>query len=398
MTDWDLLTPGIGLTSIGIVGVGISLSGIAKTFIDGMHAVSLLTMFIGMIFLASGLFKDGFPTSGRAKSATFITLGFLVTFGVAAAVTVSVQVPSIFSYIGLMLIISIPAAVLAFASYKRVPYLKAIAIIFVSGSVVAGATFFAFGLVAPKPPVQAEEEEAAAPEEETPPAVVVPARILAGASAQGNPDYDPDALSVNKGDGVEWVNEDNAPHTVTEQTASLFDSSIINAGATYLLNTADLDVGEYEYYCTLHPFMVATLTITEGGAESAPTGGTNATGNQTAPPTEGTGQNQTSADAGASISAVSIVSGASVPTNGEYYDPETATSSVGSMVTWTNDDNVPHTVTSGVVENNTPAPDGAFDSGIMNAGGTFSFVFDTAGDYDYYCLLHPFMTGQVVVN
>ena len=91
MTDWDLMTPGIGLTSIGIVGVGISLSGIAKTFIDGMHAVSLLTMFIGMIFLASGLFKDGFPTSGRAKSATFITLGFLVTFGSAVAVTVSTQ-------------------------------------------------------------------------------------------------------------------------------------------------------------------------------------------------------------------------------------------------------------------------------------------------------------------
>src|SRR4029078_13620970 len=125
MTDWDLLTPGIGLTSIGIVGVGISLSGIAKTFIDGMHAVSLLTMFIGMIFLASGLFKDGFPSSGRAKSATFITLGFLVTFGVAAAVTVSVQVPSIFAYIGLMMLIGIPSAVLAVASAKRTQYIKA---------------------------------------------------------------------------------------------------------------------------------------------------------------------------------------------------------------------------------------------------------------------------------
>ena len=96
MTDWDLLTPGIGLTSIGIVGVGISLAGIAKTFIDGMHAVSLLTMFIGMIFLASGLFKDGFPSTGKAKSATFITLGFLVTFGFAAAVTVSAQITSIY--------------------------------------------------------------------------------------------------------------------------------------------------------------------------------------------------------------------------------------------------------------------------------------------------------------
>src|SRR5574341_2207813 len=136
MTDCDLLTPGIGLTTIGIVGVGVSLSGIAKTFIDGMHAVSLLTMFIGMIFLASGLFKDGFPSSGKAKSATFITLGFLVTFGVAAAVTVSVQVPSIFSYIGLMLVISIPSAMLAFISYRKPEYLKAMAIVFIGGSIV----------------------------------------------------------------------------------------------------------------------------------------------------------------------------------------------------------------------------------------------------------------------
>src|SRR5262245_36616570 len=242
MTDWDLLTTGIGLTSIGIVGVGISLSGIAKTFIDGMHAVSLLTMFIGMIFLASGLFKDGFPSSGRAQSATMITLGFLVTFGVAAAVTVSVQVPSIFAYIGLMMVISIPAAVLAFASYKGVHYLKPLAIIFISASIVGGITFYAFGLVAPKPPAPVVEEE---PVPEPAPSVVVPAKILAGATAEGNPDYGPDSLTVNKGEGVEWLNEDNAPHTVTSSDAGLFDSSIINVNATWLLNTASLELGEY---------------------------------------------------------------------------------------------------------------------------------------------------------
>jgi plastocyanin len=400
MTDWDLLTPGIGLTSIGIVGVGISLAGIAKTFIDGMHAVSLLTMFIGMIFLASGLFKDGFPTSGRAKSATFITLGFLVTFGVAAAVTVSVQVPSIFAYIGLMLVISIPASVLAFASYKRVPYLKAIAIIFIAGSVAAGSTFYAFGLVAPKPPAPAEAPEAPAEGEgePAPPAVVVPARILAGASAQGNPDYEPDPVSANKGDGVEWTNEDNAPHTVTSREEGLFDSGIINAEGKYMLNTANLEVGDYEYFCTLHPFMVATLAVTEGSGTSAPPTGSNATGNQTASPNEGSGQNQTSGNVGASVTSVSIPSGASVPTNGIYFEPESVTSSVGSMVTWTNDDTAPHTVTSGVVVNNAPEPDGTFDSGIMNNGMTFSFVFSEAGEYDYYCMLHPFMTGKVVVN
>lgn len=150
MTDWDLLTPGIGLSSLGIVTVGISLSGIAKTFLEGMHAVGLLTLFIGMIFLASGLFKDGFPSSGRAKSATFITLGFLVTFGFAAAITVSTQAPSIFIYIGLMLIIAIPSAVLAVASYKRTPYIKALAVIFIGAAVIGGSSFYVFGLVTPR--------------------------------------------------------------------------------------------------------------------------------------------------------------------------------------------------------------------------------------------------------
>jgi plastocyanin len=408
MTDWDLLTPGIGLTSIGIVGVGISLAGIAKTFIDGMHAVSLLTMFIGMIFLASGLFKDGFPSTGKAKSATFITLGFLVTFGFAAAVTVSAQVPSIYAYIGLMLIISIPAAVLAVASFRQVPYLKALAVIFVSAAVVGGSTFYAFGLVTPKPPAPEEEEEAPA-EEPAAPANVVNATILAGASAQGNPDYEPDPLSVNKGDGVQWTNEDNVPHTVTSRQEGVFDSQLISAGEAWLLNSAELDAGEYEYYCTLHPNMAAVLTVAEAGA--APAEGS---GNATAPEnaTEGSSNqssvgNQSAANqtlaapgtgSGATVTADSILVGASVPSNGDFYDPENVESSVGSMVTWTNDDSIPHTVTSGVVENNSPKPDGKFDSGILENGDSFPFVFDAAGEYPYYCTVHPFMTGKVTVN
>jgi len=272
MTDWDLMTPGIGLTSIGIVGVGISLSGIAKTFLDGMHAVTLLTMFIGMIFLASGLFKDGFPTSGRAKSATFITLGFLVTFGFAAAVTVSTQVPSIFAYIGLMLLISIPATVLAVASYRGAQYLKAMAVIFVGAAIVGGSTFYAFGLVTPKPPVPEEEQqegaEITAAEEPSaaPPANIVTARILPGASAEGNPDYEPDPIMVQQGDGVEWVNEDNAPHTVTSTQEGVFDSGLINPAASWVLNSAEIASAQHEYFCTLHPFMVATLVVSTGAA------------------------------------------------------------------------------------------------------------------------------------
>jgi plastocyanin len=400
MTDWDLLTPGIGLTTIGIVGVGISLAGIAKTFIDGMHAVSLLTMFIGMIFLASGIFKDGFPSSGRAKSGTFITLGFLVTFGVAAAVTVSVQVPSIFAYIGLMAIIGIPGAMLAFISYRKPEYLKAMAIIFIGGSIVAGSTFYAFGLVAPKPP--AAEEEAPAPEEPPAPTIIVPATILMGASAQDNPDYDPDPVVAAQGDGVEWTNEDNVPHTVTSKAddGAAFDSKIINAGQSWTLNTAGLGVGDWEYFCTLHPFMTAFLQVTE--PSEAPAEGTQAPSNETSetspPASNATGQAPGGSASPATVQEVSIVVGSSAPTNGEFYVPDVVETTVGSMVVWTNDDTTLHTVTSGVVEGSTATSDGRFDSSYFSRGQQYRFVFETAGEYNYYCTLHPYMTGKVIVN
>jgi plastocyanin len=319
MTDWDLMTPGIGLTSIGIVGVGISLSGIAKTFIDGMHAVSLLTMFIGMILLASGLFKDGFPTSGRAKSATFITLGFLVTFGFAAAVTVSTQVPSIYAYIGLMLIISIPATVLTVASYRGVQYLKPIAVIFIGAAVVGGITFYAFGLVTPKSQAPTEGQgKAQAPSNTSATAAPRPpnvanARILPGASAQTNPDYDPDPVSVKKGEGVEWTNQDNVPHTVTSKQAGMFDSSIINPGSKWLLNTAQLQPAQYEYYCSIHPFMGAKLVVTAAA-------GANASGqspaNTSSASEAATSNNQSSGGGANRTATIASTSGHAMPTNG----------------------------------------------------------------------------------
>jgi plastocyanin len=392
----------------------MSLSGIAKTFIDGMHAVSLLTMFIGMIFLASGLFKDGFPSTGRAKSATFITLGFLVTFGVAAAVTVSVQVPSIFAYIGLMTMIAIPAAVLAVVSYRKPQYTKALGVIFIAGAAMGGITFYAFGLVAPRPPeppVEEEPETPAAPAE--PPANIIAATIPMGASAQGNIDYDPDPVVAAQGDGVEWTNEDNLPHTVTslEDDGATFDSDFIASGQKWLLDTSELSPAEYEYYCTVHPTMTAFLQVTEpeaAGGVTAPSGNetaeetTGAEGNET---TSATGGNETAPGARsggnttpATVTAVSIVLGSSTPTNVEFYSPETVETTVGSMVTWTNDDTTLHTATSGTVQGNTGTPDDVFDSGYLNKGASFSWVPEEAGEYDYYCTLHPYMTGKVVVS
>ncbi len=224
------------------------------------------------------------------------------------------------------------------------------------------------------------------------PANTISARVLPGASAEGNPDYDPDPLSVNQGDGVEWTNEDNTPHTVSSKQEGVFDSGIIDAAAKWLLNTADLQPAEYEYFCTLHPFMEATLVVTGGSAANQTAG--NAT-------TAGAAANQMAPNSRAAsplVTSVSIANGASVPTNEEFYAPDVARITVGSMVTWKNDDTASHTVTSGTVQNNTPTPDGRFDSGILNAGGSFPFLFDKAGEYPYYCTIHPWMTAKVTAS
>jgi len=71
------------------------------------------------------------------------------------------------------------------------------------------------------------------------------------------------------------------------------------------------------------------------------------------------------------------------------FSPATLTVPVGTTVTWTNQDQDPHTVT---------APGGAFKSPTLNTGDTFRFTFTTPGRYDYLCTIHPFMTATVVVT
>jgi len=69
--------------------------------------------------------------------------------------------------------------------------------------------------------------------------------------------------------------------------------------------------------------------------------------------------------------------------------PANLTVAVGDTVTWTNNDDAPHTAT---------ASNGAFDSGTLDNGGTFSFTFTTAGTYAYICEIHPQMTGTITVQ
>jgi glucose/arabinose dehydrogenase/plastocyanin len=67
---------------------------------------------------------------------------------------------------------------------------------------------------------------------------------------------------------------------------------------------------------------------------------------------------------------------------------------IGTTVRWTNQENLPHTVTSGTRDN----PTTLFDSGNLGAGQSFTFTFNQAGSYNYFCSLHPGMDGVVVVT
>jgi len=67
----------------------------------------------------------------------------------------------------------------------------------------------------------------------------------------------------------------------------------------------------------------------------------------------------------------------------------------GATVTWTNNDSTVHTVTSGTIQS---GPDGKFDSGLVAAGAKFSQKFDSAGTYNYFDMVHPWIQGKVIVS
>jgi len=94
---------------------------------------------------------------------------------------------------------------------------------------------------------------------------------------------------------------------------------------------------------------------------------------------------------------VSIVPGSSNPDSKIFYEPPNAELELGAEVKWTNDDkNMPHTVTSGNPES---GPTGVFDSGIINGdGSSFGHTFDSQGEYEYYCTLHPWMIAKITVK
>jgi plastocyanin len=96
--------------------------------------------------------------------------------------------------------------------------------------------------------------------------------------------------------------------------------------------------------------------------------------------------------------SVDIPSGTSVPgceeTN-ECWTPSSVTINAGDTVEWTNSDTAAHTVTGGLPAD---GPSGVFDSSLVLGGALYAFTFEEAGNYDYFCMVHPWMVGDVQVN
>jgi len=103
-------------------------------------------------------------------------------------------------------------------------------------------------------------------------------------------------------------------------------------------------------------------------------------------------------DKGPKTVTVTIPSGTSVPgceETDECWVPSSVMINSGDTVSWDNVDTAAHTVTSG---SPTDGPDGKFDSSLLMAANTFDYTFDSSGSYDYFCMVHPWMVGDVQVN
>jgi len=203
--------------------------------------------------------------------------------------------------------------------------------------------------------------------------------------------YVPYSLDVRVGDTVSCSNDDSAAHTVTSGSVSgdagvTFDSSLFMAGTTFD-HTFD-EAGTFDYFCMVHPWMTGKIIVNEVNDMMV-----------SEPIIEEPIIEEPSSESPKMMMAiVSIPPGVAVPgcekTN-SCYSPYEVTISVGNTVTWSNDDSAAHTVTSGSVD---AGLTGVFDSGLFASNSRFEHTFDTAGTFDYFCMVHPWTTGVVHVD
>ena len=355
--------PGMGLTGIGLAGLILSYSGIAHTFIDGLHALTGLLMFVGLIFLSAGILDGGISTSKRAKITTLVIVAIALGFGIYALITMNTSDFTL-TVVLILLAVALPALAIGYIAMKKPGSIKPIGLVLGLAVASAMVIWITAGSMNSNDVEIVEEIIDEKAVEGLAVGPIFSIEILKDSAQEGNPDYSPDRAIVTHGYTIEWINEDAEPHTVTSAAdyGETFDSSLISAGETFTLDTTELEIGEYEYLCIVHPWMTSILVI----------------------------------EAPKEATKIIIPEGAAIPEDGKiFYNPEAINISTGTTVEWINEDAAMHTATSGIP---TSGADGVFDSEILNIEDTYQFTFADVGNYDYYCILHPWMIGTVNVE
>lgn len=221
--------------------------------------------------------------------------------------------------------------------------------------------------------------------------------------------FDPSTIVVNQGDTVRLTLIDNdtvahdfvigppynivvnatVPGLVNDLTGQTFTTPATHnsPGVTVTGSPGNVSAeytfvarysGIYEFVCTYHAQvgMIGYLVVLPNAAYAQ------------SPVTQTTG------GGGLAPVSVSIAPGAvNYPNKGFTPDNITVKVGVNNTVTWTNNDQSIHTVTSSTV----PAGASPFDSGYLSTGDNFTYTFTVPGVYEYHCQLHPWMTGFVTV-
>jgi plastocyanin len=223
--------------------------------------------------------------------------------------------------------------------------------------------------------------------------------ILTGASVQGNPAYNPSDGKVPLNSKIVWQNKDNTVHTATSgsgpsdaNSGKIFDTKMLNAGASSTpQELTGAKVGDtVPYYCQIHPYMTAKLTVTAASSTSGGGGG----GAGSAGPTASTA----ATGAAATGPVLTIPEGASVQGN-PAYKPDPMTAKKGDTIQVENKDTTLHTVTSGKTLED-PNKGKMFDSSMINPGATakISTASLNPGEYPFHCDVHPYMIGTLKVQ
>ncbi len=300
----------------------------------------------------------------------------------------------------------------------------------------------------PEPPAPVPVTPPTAPQT-TSPTVMIPEGTGVAGCETTDECYIPHTIEVDPGTTVTWENIDNVAHTVTagsltDGITGEFDSSLMLAGSTF--NHTFEDVGEYPYYCIVHPWQAGVVMVrgeTEPPAPPVQVTPPVSIPEPPAPPVQVTPPVSIPEPPAPPVQVTPPVSIPEPPTvpvtpptvtppvsipepptvpvtpptapqttsptvmipegtgvagceeTDECYLPPTIEVDPGTTVTWDNIDTVAHTVTAGSLAGGIT---GEFDSSLLLAGNTFEHTFEDVGDYPYYCIVHPWMTGAVIVR